>query len=117
MSYPGLDPSLEKTVADLAAVLDRKPHEREPAEFRAMMAERAAALPLKRPAGLTVEELTFETPFGSVPARLYRPDAVAPSIESSSIGFRVASLVPEPGTALFLVACTLGFAGWRRRLH
>jgi len=40
-----------------------------------------------------------------------------PTIEGGSLGFRVASVVPEPGSIVFLfaaVACLLTFA-WRRR--
>jgi len=38
-----------------------------------------------------------------------------PSNESGSVGFRVASPIPEPGTGLLVMAGVLGLAGWRRR--
>ncbi len=43
--------------------------------------------------------------------------AFAPAEEGSNVGFRVASLVPEPTTALLLAAAMLGLAARRRRLH
>ncbi len=46
-------------------------------------------------------------------AALYRPDK-DPTGEDLGLGFRVASLVPEPGTALLLAASMLGLTSWRR---
>jgi formylglycine-generating enzyme len=38
-----------------------------------------------------------------------------PTFEHEVVGFRVASVVPEPGTGLLVMAGLLGLAGWRRR--
>lgn len=40
-----------------------------------------------------------------------------PSASGNYLGFRVASLVPEPAKSLFIATGMLGFAAWRRRLH
>ena len=38
-----------------------------------------------------------------------------PATENQGIGFRLASVVPEPGTGLLVMAGMLGLAAWRRR--
>lgn len=56
--------------------------------------------------------------FGNDPDRLAASirNHFGPILESKDLGFRVASLsVPEPGTALLVMAGMLGLAGWRRR--
>ena len=44
----------------------------------------------------------------------FRGDDVYPEEEAGSIGFRLAMIVPEPGTGLLVIAGLLGLAGWRR---
>ena len=39
---------------------------------------------------------------------------IGPPAQASIIGFRVAMVVPEPGTGLLVIAGLLGVAGWRR---
>jgi formylglycine-generating enzyme required for sulfatase activity len=41
-------------------------------------------------------------------------DSLAASLEDDRTGFRVAAIVPEPGTGLLLFAGLVGFAGWRK---
>ena len=77
MTYPGLDPSLEEVVEELDATFDKKPYDGDPIEFRRTMADRAAELPLQRPPGLDVADHVFDTPFGTVPARIYRPEGTS----------------------------------------
>ena len=43
------------------------------------------------------------------------PIYVLPPVEADFIGFRVASLVPEPGTGLLVMLGVLGFAARARR--
>jgi formylglycine-generating enzyme required for sulfatase activity len=38
----------------------------------------------------------------------------SPAIEANHIGFRVGSIIPEPGTGLLVIAGLLGIAGWRK---
>lgn len=77
MAYPGLDPALAPVVEELAKALPVPPEELGIRGFRDVMAARAATLVHKRPEGLTVAEHRFDTPFGTVPARIYRPEAAA----------------------------------------
>jgi hypothetical protein len=37
-----------------------------------------------------------------------------PSVEVDGVGFRVASLVPEPGTGLLVMTGVLGLAPWHK---
>jgi acetyl esterase len=76
MAYPGLDPALAPVVEELAKALPVPPAEMGIMGFRQVMAERAATLVHKRPAGLEVSEHRFDTPFGAVPARVYRPEGL-----------------------------------------
>ncbi|WP_137702621.1 alpha/beta hydrolase [Marimonas lutisalis] len=73
MAYPGLDPTLVPVVAELQAAFPTPPDELGHQEWRRLMAERSAAMPKTRPEGMAVEDLVFETPFGPVGARMYRP--------------------------------------------
>jgi hypothetical protein len=41
--------------------------------------------------------------------------SIDPKNGSADVGFRLAALVPEPGTGLLVFAGLLGLAGWRRK--
>ena len=73
MPYPGMDPSLINFVNTMAPKEGEMPYEGQPIEFRKKMAAKSAKLSLKRPESLAIKEHIFETPLGSVSARIYFP--------------------------------------------
>ena len=73
MPYPGMDPSLINFVNTMAPKEGEMPYEGQPIEFRKKMAAKSAKLSLKRPEFLAIKEHIFETPLGSVSARIYSP--------------------------------------------
>ena len=75
MSYPGLHPSLVNFVSEMEFISKSTADNRDPFEFRRMMAEKASKLTLKRPRNIQVEDKCFETGFGAVNARIYNPDS------------------------------------------
>ena len=75
MSYPGLHPSLVNFVSEMEFISKSTADNRDPFEFRRMMAEKASKLTLKRPRNIQVEDKCFETEFGAVNARIYNPDS------------------------------------------
>ena len=75
MSYPGLHPSLVNFVSEMEFISKSTADNRNPFEFRRMMAEKASKLTLKRPTNIQVEDKCFETEFGAVNARIYNPDS------------------------------------------
>jgi hypothetical protein len=64
MSYPGLHPSLEDFVSEIEFVTKSTSENKDPIEFRNIMAKRASELVLKRPKDLMVTEKKFETDYG-----------------------------------------------------
>ncbi len=76
MSYPGMDPSLIDFVEEMSAKPGEMPYEGKPVKFRQKMAAEAARLAHKRPAHLSVEDTTFQTVYGTLKARIYRPHAL-----------------------------------------
>ena len=72
MRYPGLHPSLEDFVSEIEFVTKSTSENKDPIEFRNIMARRASKLVLKRPKNLTVTEKRFETGYGGVDTRIYR---------------------------------------------
>lgn len=74
MSYPGLDPSLINFVSEIEYVSNSTSKNKDPIEFRKIMAKRASELVLKRPKNLTVINKKFKTDYGDVETRIYRPN-------------------------------------------
>ena len=72
MSYAGLDPSLINFVSEIEFVTKSTSENKDPIEFRNIMAKRASELVLKRPKDLMVTEKKFETDYGDVKTRIYR---------------------------------------------
>ena len=72
MSYPGLHPSLEDFVSEIEFVTKSTSENKDPIEFRNIMAKLASELVLKRPQNLTVNEKKFNTDCGLVETRIYR---------------------------------------------
>jgi formylglycine-generating enzyme required for sulfatase activity len=63
--------------------------------------------------GRAIRGGAWQYPVGSLAAP--QLNGFAPFAESSFIGFRVASLVPEPGTGLLMMMGLLGLAHRQRR--
>jgi acetyl esterase len=72
MSYLGLHPSLKDFVSEIEFVTKSTTENRDPIEFRNIMAERASKLVLQRPKNMVVSEKKFNTDHGDVKARIYR---------------------------------------------
>ena len=76
MSYPGLHPSLKDFVTEIEFVTKSTTENRDPIEFRNIMAERASELVLQRPKNMVVSEKKFNTYHGDVETRIYRLKSV-----------------------------------------
>ena len=76
MSYPGMDPSLIDFVEEMSAKPGEMPYEGEPIRFREKMAKKSAQLIHKRPTNLIVQDTVFQTAYGAVKARIYKPQAI-----------------------------------------